>query len=193
MSLAVLVTLGVVCAAVLPIATEARAPQTPRPPGGVAVEGSNPCARKPRCSVTGPFMAEVAKVSSSRSGNRYVVRTTLRFTNLSDRPIMLGYKARSGSVTDELGNRYANEGNEPSRVSGIGYVTSSDADPQFVLGPGQSRSASFESWLWIYRGTRLGTVWSYHLTIDLLEVLPSRQVRAVREYSVGFTDLTTTS
>ena len=161
--------------------------------GGVVTEGSNPCSDTPHCAIAGPFRAEVAEVISGRSGKRYVVRTTLRFTNLSDRPIRLGYKARSGSATDELGNRYANEGSDRNRVRGIGYVTSRAADPQLVLGPGESRSASFESSLWVYRGTRVGTVWNYALTIDLLEILPSRQVRTIQEYSVGFTHLTTTS
>ncbi len=161
--------------------------------GGAAAEGSDPCSGKQHCHAAGPFAAEVTSVTSSKSGGYYVVRATLRFTNRSDRPVLLGYRARSGSAIDEVGNRYANDGNERNRVTGIGYVTSKSADSQLILKPGQSRSASFESSLWVYRGTRLGTVWSYDLTIDVLEILPSRQVRSVQEYVIGFKGLTATS
>jgi hypothetical protein len=35
-------------------------------------------------------------------------------------------------------------------------------------------------------------VWSHDLTIDLLDVLPSREVRTVQEYPIGYRELTTT-
>lgn len=143
--------------------------------------------------MAGPFAAVVTRVMGARSAKRAAVVATLNITNLSDRPIILGYKARSGSIHDDAGNRYANEGNDPQRVSGIGYVTPAHADPQFVLAPGASGSASFESRLGIYRGTRLGTALHFDLVLVVLEVLPGGEVRTVQEYPIGFKDLTATS
>lgn len=168
-------------------------PHRPTPASTVAPMPPDACLGKPQCAAAGPFLAEVVRVSSSRSGKRNIVRTMLRFVNLSDRPIVLGYKARSGSVIDDMGNQYANEGNDPSLVVGIGYVSPSEADPRFTLSPGDAGNAWFESRLTVYRGTRLGAEWSYSLTITLLEVLPRGQVRTLKEYQVEFKRLTVTS
>ncbi len=144
---------------------------------------------KPRCYAAGPFVAEVTRVVPSKAGQWYIVRMMIKFTNVSPGRIILGYKAGSGLAVDDRGNRYPGDAGRASRVTDIGWVTTRSADPQFALAPGESRSASFESWLGIYRGTQAGTVWSYDLTIDQLEILPSLQVRTAREYAVTFKDL----
>jgi hypothetical protein len=65
--------------------------------------------------------------------------------NVSSQPIILAYKATSDGATDNLGNRYywGTAGTYDMSVTGIGKVEGRNADPQFVLAPGESRTATF--------------------------------------------------
>jgi hypothetical protein len=149
----------------------------------------DPCAGLERCFSSGPIVTEVTQVTTSKQSGYQGVRLTLRIRNVSAEPVILAYKSRSGQVIDDRGNRFANEGSRTDRVHGIGLVTNRSADPQFVLRPGEARTASFENTLGIYRNTVLGTVYSYDLVLEQLEVLPSNQVRSLREFAIGFQNL----
>ena len=74
-------------------------------------------------------------------------------------------------------------------MKGIGYVTSRSADPQFALRPGQSRDVNVS--LIRYEAARkaIGTQFSWDAALVELEILPSRQIREVREYAVGVAGL----
>lgn len=74
-------------------------------------------------------------------------------------------------------------------VSGIGVVTRQKADPQFVLSPGEARTATFNYTRYVGK-TAIGTAFSPTLVIEQLEVLPSQQIRSVREHSVSFANVT---
>jgi hypothetical protein len=115
-----------------------------------------------------------------------IVRVTLQLTNLTNQPLRLGYLANTGTLIDDVGNRYSVETNTYTGVRGIGIVTAGNVDSQFLLGAGESRGITFE----LSGGpNRLGTVYSYDLTLAQLDVLPSQQVRVGREYPVGFKQL----
>ncbi|MEP7282599.1 MAG: hypothetical protein ABI696_11530, partial [Rubrivivax sp.] len=117
--------------------------------GGVAVDPSaaaDPPAAGGRsagcdgaraCQAAGPLVARVVRVNVTRSGSVTAyqgVRTTVRFTNVSSQPLILGYKNGSGAVSDETGQAYR----WSSKVHGIGVVGGGAADPQFRLAAGES-------------------------------------------------------
>lgn len=151
------------------------------------------CGRAPRCYDAGPFVANITQVTITRDTDASAIhsgaKVTMRIRNVSTRGIALGYRGRSGQLTDDAGNRYGNEtAAVRSRVSGIGTISGDDVDPRFVLGPGEARDATFDNTLSINRSKALGTVFNYDLTLEELEVLPSKQVRTARSYAVGFHD-----
>jgi hypothetical protein len=151
------------------------------------------CAGKARCYGAGPFIAEVAQFTTSTEGNKkyHVLRTNLKVRNVSSQPIILAYKATTDGATDNLGNRYywGTAGTYDMSVTGIGKVEGRNADPQFVLAPGESRTATFSLVRRDANGRELGTSWTQDLTLVQLEILPSKQVRVGREYAVSFKDL----
>lgn len=168
-----------------PVVSGTPAPATPAPAHPAAepvAPVADPCGGKSGCASAGPFKAELTRVTTSKVTYYQLVKTTIKVTNLTNQPVILAYTAGSGLVTDDQGNRYP-----VLTAQGIGLVTGSAADPQFVLNPGESRNATFESRLRVGRAI-LGTKYTSDLTFQQLEILPSRQVRSVREYAISFKD-----
>ena len=154
----------------------------------VVAAGPDPCAGIARCFNAGSFLAEIQQVSSSIAGGRHhVLRFNMRFRNLTNQPLILGSTYRSPVAVDNEGNRY---GITPEQaVSGMGVVSGNTADPQFVLGPGQSRNASFQ----VYRRNSPkpnGVSYTFDVSLEQLEILPSQQVRSTRQFSLNFPNVT---
>jgi hypothetical protein len=149
---------------------------------------ANPCEGRARCYAAGPFLGEVTQVSAGKEGNNHLVQVRVQFRNLSNQPVILAYQERSGSMLDNYGQKYTVDGRYTQDVSGIGQVSRNKADPQFVLSPGEARSATFTYRRYIGK-TAVGTVFSPDFVIEQLEILPSQQVRSVREYSVSYNGL----
>jgi hypothetical protein len=150
------------------------------------------CAGRSRCYSAGTFVAEVGQLTAGVEGRHHVLRSTIRFRNMSSQPIILAYKPSTNGATDNLGNRYyyGRAGTYDNSVQGMGKVERGNADAQFVLSPGQSRDARvsvirFEVW-----NKQLGTSFTEDMGVVLLEPLPSGQIRAGREYAMSFRDLT---
>lgn len=160
-----------------PSAAAAAAGATPAPV-------TDPCEGKPNCYATGPFMAE-AQANVSQDATYQHVSIRVRFRNLSNQPVILAYQEGSASMIDNQGNKY-----QPMSISGMGKVSRSSADPQFVLSPGEYRQATV-----VYRlhkgGKILGNAFTPDFVISQLEILPSQQVRSVRDYAVSFTGVAT--
>jgi hypothetical protein len=72
---------------------------------------------------------------------------------------------------------------------GIGLTNRLQADPQLVLRPGESRTVSVEYGRRVGR-TQIGTSFSPDLVLQQLEILPSRQIRPARDFSLHYRDLT---
>lgn len=157
--------------------------------GGTVVAGSDPCAGNSRCRNAGPFIAEVSQVTTSTGRNQHLVRIGLKLRNASDQPLILGYVTNSGVMVDNYGNRYVVDWRSNDNVQGIGQVSRSKADPQFVLNPGESRSAVLQYSRYVGK-TAIGTVFAPDLALKQLEILPSQQIREVREFSLSFADVT---
>ncbi len=169
-----------------PVSSQTASAAPPAPVGDA-------CAGKARCFATGPFAADVDQFNASTEGNRryHVLRVNLRVRNVSNQPIILAYKATTSGATDNLGNRYywGRPGTYDMSVTGIGKVEGSKADPQFSLAPGEARTATFSLIRYDANGHELGTSFTHDLTLTQLEILPSQQVRVMRDYAITFKEL----
>lgn len=179
---------AVATAGSLPAATPATAaadvPVTP---------AADPCAGLPRCASGGPFLAQVTSVVAvgTPKDRHHSLRLTVRFRNISNAPLHLGYKATSSAAIDNLGNRYAfgRPGTHDTSAAGIGIIEGRSADPSFALNPGESRDAQFSVTRFNSLGQQIGTAWVYDVVVAGLVILPSQQVRLDRDYSLHFADL----
>ena len=154
---------------------------------------ADPCAGVPNCRNLGPFTATVVEVNVTRQDRVTAyqgVRTTVRFTNIGNQPLILGYRDHSSSVSDNQGLAYR----WSAKAYGIGIVARGTADPQFQLAPGESREASFDGVLqYSMRRQVAGNVFSHDITIVQLGLIGGRQVRELRDHAIGFTGLTASS
>jgi hypothetical protein len=144
------------------------------------------CGGQPHCSSAGAVAVQVAGLTSTSSNNRNLLKLDLKFSNRGSVPVILAYRAGSHQVVDNQGGAYGS-GQLGQPVAGIGQVRSGVADPQFLLQPGETRMASFNA---LGYGRRTGTSYTHSLALEQLEILPSQQVRTVREYALSFADLT---
>ncbi len=121
----------------------------------------------------------------------HVLKLQVSFRNVSTHPVILGYKSGTSAGTDNLGNGYiyGRPGTHDTSFSGIGLVTSRQADPSFTLNPGEARNAGFTVIRFNSGGKELGTAWMYDVVISQLEVLPSKQIRTAREHALHFDNL----
>jgi len=158
-----------------------------------AARAADPCRGVPHCQNLGPFTATVVKVNVTRQDNVTAyqgVQTTVRFTNVGQQPLVLGYRDKTSAVSDNNGLAYR----WSSKASGIGIVARGSADPQFRLAPGESREASFDGVLqYSMRRQVAGNVFQHDLTIVQLAQVGPQQIREVRDYAVSFSQLTATS
>lgn len=173
-------------------ATASTAPAATSPATSIG-PASDPCAGKAGCYATGPLLAEVTGLTTSQQSLNYYVQLKVRFRNVSSEPVVLAYQSGSGTLIDGDGLRYKVQ--NAKDVSGIGIVSKGSADPQFVLRPGESRVASLNYYYYKYAGYPApgSRVFSPDFVVEQLEVLPSKQIRTVREYAVSFSNLTTGS
>jgi hypothetical protein len=155
-------------------------------PGHVATpKGSSPL---PKNTVNaGPFTVQITRLTPTRTLRLHTATFDAQIKNTSDKPLVLGYEASSSFGIDDQGNRYAfgTAGTHDTSVKGIGIVTGLKADPQFTLAPGESRDVQFTVLRRVGREVA-GTQLTYHVALVQLEVLPSNQVRTVRQYSLTF-------
>jgi hypothetical protein len=147
------------------------------------------CAGRPRCYSAGPFLAEITRLNTSQATRFQDIRVAVRFRNLSSQPLALAQSFGTTLIVDDQGNRYTPNWTGLVEVQGMGQSRGGQADPSFVLRPGESREASFT--VRCAPGTaRLGTVYAFDFAVEELELLPRNQVRSVRQYAVGFRDVT---
>lgn len=151
------------------------------------------CAGKARCAHPGPFVAEIQNITSALSGpyQDHVMRINVQFRNVTSEPLILGYSAKSSKMVDNLGNEYywGHAGTYDRSVTGMGIVESRSAGADFVLQPGQQRMATFQVTRYSTIRKQLGTGFTWDFAVEQLEILPSSQVRAGRQYSLNFQDL----
>lgn len=146
-----------------------------------------PCPEKKNswCQA-GVFVAEVTRLTPSKSGYNQNLQFTVRFHNLTRQPLVLAYTAGSAVVVDDAGNRY---GSYDNLVRGIGISRGNQVNASFALRGGESRDASFT--LTFRAGNKpVGSKYTFDFSAEQLEILPGNQIRSAREFAVGFRDLT---
>ena len=158
------------------------------------VKPVDPCGGSPRCFNAGAFIAEVMQVQSSamNAGARHQsVSINIRFRNISDKPVILGYRSASSAALDNFGNGFTwgRPGTHDTSFKGIGLVTARSADTQFSLPPGQSRSATFGI-VRFNAAPPIGNRWNYDVVIEEIEIQPGQVVKSVRQNSLTFAGLT---
>ena len=154
-----------------------------------AVDG---CAGKQHCDSNRAFSAEVIGLTGSIAGGRHhLVKMNIRFTNLTDRPIILAYVTGTSGGVDDLGNAYywGRAGTHDVSTTGIGLLEGRKADPQFQLQPGESRNAMFAVIRYEAARKPLGHSFTYNATIAELRNLGGGSIESVRQYSVNFPHL----
>jgi hypothetical protein len=153
----------------------------------------DPCNGAPRCFNAGAFTAEVIQVSATAMTpgvRHHSVSINIRFRNVTDKPVILAYRAGSSSALDNFGNGFTwgRPGTHDTSVKGIGLVESRSVDTQFSLAPGQSRNATFGI-IRFNAKPPIGEAWNYDVVIEEVEILPGQVVRSARQNSVSFTNL----
>jgi uncharacterized RDD family membrane protein YckC len=152
------------------------------------------CAGKTRCFNAGHFTAALSYVAVSQvpySGSiQRNVKLTIKLQNLTDQPIILAYRSRSGQLIDDRGNRYANAaGSEASFVKGIGISSGTDANPEFSLDPREAREVILDNTIGLANSIIFGVTYTYDFTIDELVVQNSR-AHSARSVAISFRDIT---
>jgi hypothetical protein len=175
------------CAAVLGLALSLGAHAAE--PAAVA----DPCQGAPRCYNAGSFIAEVTQVSPTAMGpgvRHHTVSFTIRFRNVSNKPVILAYRSGSSAGLDNFGSGFTwgRPGTHDTSVKGIGMVVGNSVDTQFSLAPGQSRNATF-GLIRFNAKPPIGEAWNYDVVIEEIEIQPGQMVRSVRQNSVSFTNL----
>lgn len=153
---------------------------------GPAAAQTTHCATQASCAEVTTFVAAVSDFRQSKSGYDHVVTATVRFTNKTNRPLILGYVQGSGVVTDDQGIRYDMY---PAGVRAIGIVTGNTFDSKFTLQPGESSDARFEFGWRPTRGAIFGTVFTIDLGVREINLVVNNQYRLGREHSLHYTGL----
>lgn len=149
-------------------------------------QAATPCPRVGACAEVSSFSAQVSdfRTSTVDRGTR-VLTATVRLTNRTAQPLVLGYVSGSAVGIDDQGNRYVVSGADA--VRGIGEITANSFDPKFALRPGESADARFEFTLRITsRDQIIGTAYDLDLALRQIDPLAGNQFRLGREHSLHF-------
>lgn len=180
------ITKAAAMAAILATAAATSAPVAAQAPQAAY---QDPCAGKALCENPGPFAVEVVQGSAATNAGYHDIRVVLRVRNTGATPLVLGYVRSSGTMDDELGNRYEVDWRYDQHVNGIGVVAPRSADARFVLAPGASRNFTLTYRRALRNSPGIGQSYSPALTLAQLEPLSANQVRTVTDYSLNFTGL----
>ncbi|MEP6589546.1 MAG: hypothetical protein ABJC19_00045 [Gemmatimonadota bacterium] len=156
----------------------------------LSAQSASPCAGKPLCADNREFVAVLTDVRLSRVGTSdRVVTATLRITNLTTQPLILGYVDQSAVSIDDRGNRYGAYGDDA--VRGLGIIRASTFDPKFALAGNETADARIEMrWRPESRGAIYGSVFDMELALRRIDPVTAQQYRVGREYSLAFRGIT---
>ncbi|HEY0953304.1 MAG TPA: hypothetical protein VGE36_01010 [Roseateles sp.] len=145
------------------------------------------CPGEPLCRQTASFTATVTdfRVSPSTQGNR-PVDVTLRFTNRSGQPLILGQVAGTAAAYDDRGHRYTLQNTR--LLTGMGLVERNRFDPKFRLGPGESADARMTLNFYA-KNVVVGTRFDLEMSVREIEPLPGQQYRLGREHALSWQSL----
>ncbi len=120
----------------------------------------------------------------SQPDGHVTVALTLR--NTGTLPIALNYQSGSFRLVDEAGGVYLAT---LKKVAGLSTATGHEADPSAVIDAGEIRSVMFNAFRVPSSTDTLPKRFDMNATFVQIEETAQGQVRKVRDYSIGFTDL----
>lgn len=146
------------------------------------------CPGEPLCREVARFSATVTefRVSPNTVGNR-PINVTVRFTNKTAEPLILGYVDGTAAVFDDRGNKY--EVQNSTKVRGIGLVQRNRFDPKFTLGPGESSDAKLELNFFVNRNVIVGTAFDLEMGVREIEPVAGNQYQLGREHALSWQSL----
>ncbi len=165
---------------------------TPAASTGLAAPPADPCAGQPNCTRSGPLLARVVGAAPSTRGSYHHVAMRIAFQNLGSTPLILNYKTDTGQAIDDRGQQYDVDSRDRNSVQGMPVSTRNSASSQFTLGPGESRTASFDFRRYTGR-VPAGTVLSPSIAVEQYALLASNQLKLEREYALGFGEVRSTA
>lgn len=167
-------------------AARAAAPDVAAVPQPAAPPAGDPCAGAANCTASGPLAARIVGVlSAAPKGNNHEVTVRIAFQNHGSEPMILNYKQDTGAMLDERGQKYIVDSRYRESVQGMPIATRDRAGSQFMLQPGESRTAAFVFRRFVGK-VPAGTVFTPSLAVEQYVLLPSGQLQRVREYALGF-------
>ncbi len=151
----------------------------------VAAQAPSACAGRSACTETRTFVATVTDFRPSASGYYRLVAITVRFRNITDRPLILGLVQGSGIATDDQGNRF--EVASAASVRGIGWITGNSFDSKFTLQAGEASDARIEfAWRPTARGQVFGTSYAIEFAVREIDAIAGNQFRLGKEHALQF-------
>lgn len=131
------------------------------------------CGSQPLCYETNDFAATITDFRTSTQSYLKIIDVIVRFQNKTNRPLILGYVANSGTAMDDRGNRYGVWGANGFR--GIGQVYGpNNFDPKFNIPPGGFGDAQFEL-AWNPGQQVYGLTFELNLTVDEMNIVEGNQ------------------
>jgi hypothetical protein len=145
------------------------------------------CAGQPLCREVAKFSATITEFRVSRNtvGNR-PVNVTVRFTNKSAQPLILGYVDKTAAAFDDRGNKYELQNSQ--QLKGIGRIERNRFDPKFKLAPGESSDARLDV-NFFASNVIVGTEFDFEMSVREIEPLPANQYRLGREHALSWQHL----
>lgn len=157
-------------------------------PAGTAAASApaDACGGAPNCKQSGGVAATLMRLAPEAvKANNQGINVTVEFRNVSNAPLILNYKQSSGHMVDEFGQRYSVDSRRKTDVAGIPVSTRQSASSAFALAPGESRAASFRYTRFVGK-TQVGRSFTPDLVVEQYELLPSNQLKLVREHAFSF-------
>lgn len=145
------------------------------------------CPGEPLCREVPKFTATITdfRVSPNTVGNRPIT-LTVRFTNRTSGPLVLGYVDGTAAAYDDRGNKY--ELQNSRLLQGIGIVQRTRFDPKFTLGPGESSDAKLEVNFYA-RNVVVGTEFDFEMSVREIDPVAGNQFQLGREHALGWQHL----
>lgn len=145
------------------------------------------CPGEPLCREVASFSATITdfRVSPNTVGNR-PVNLTVRVTNKSTQPLILGLVSRTAAALDDRGNRY--ELQSSRKLQGMGLIERNRFDPKFTLAPGESADARLEL-NFFARNVIVGTRFDVEMGVREIDRVGGDQFRLGREHALGWQGL----
>jgi hypothetical protein len=108
------------------------------------------CKSAVNCFDAGPYIVTVTDIIEGDIPGYRLARLVLRFENLTDSTLVLGYRSGSSFMVDNFRNRYSccktDSSKEDTSAIGIGIDRDDKVDAQFMLKPRATDIVSFDLW-----------------------------------------------